>query len=79
MAKRKSKSKPEATSPLNIIGVIVVLIIMALSYFFGVDLLGIGDDPEPGSEPVVVSTSGDWYEIYFTDPTCPPEAERTRG
>jgi phosphatidylserine/phosphatidylglycerophosphate/cardiolipin synthase-like enzyme len=79
MAKRKSKSKPEATSPLNIIGVIVVLIIMALSYFFGVDLLGIGDDPEPGSEPVVVSTSGDWYEIYFTDPTCPPEAERTGG
>ena len=21
----------------------------------------------------------DWYEIYFTDPTCPPEEERTGG
>src|SRR5690606_16745571 len=23
--------------------------------------------------------SGDWYEIYFTNPTCPSEFERTGG
>lgn len=74
MAKRKSKSKAGNT-PLGIVGVIIVLILMALSYFLGVDLLGIGTD----DGPVVVSTAGDWYEIYFTNPTCPPEAERTGG
>lgn len=74
MAKRKSKSKA-SSSPLGIVGVIIVLILMALSYFLGVDLLGLGT----GDEPVVVSTSADWYEIYFTNPTCPPEAERTGG
>jgi phosphatidylserine/phosphatidylglycerophosphate/cardiolipin synthase-like enzyme len=75
MAKRKSKPK-SGSGPLGIVGVVVVLIIMAVSYFLGVDLLGIGSG---GDEPVVVSTSGEWYQIYFTNPTCPPEAERTGG
>jgi len=26
-----------------------------------------------------VTRSGQWYEIYFTDPTCPPEEERYGG
>lgn len=30
--------------------------------------------------PEVVETGADnWYEIYFTNPTCPPEEERTGG
>lgn len=73
MAKRKSKS---SGSPLSIIGVVIVLIIMAASYFLGVDLLNLNGG---GDEPVVVSTTGEWYQIYFTNPTCPPEAERSGG
>src|SRR5690606_30423300 len=31
-------------------------------------------------DPVVrTEHSGDWYEIYFTNPTCPSEFERTGG
>ncbi|MFZ0545081.1 MAG: phospholipase D-like domain-containing protein [Candidatus Promineifilaceae bacterium] len=71
MAKGKSSK-----GPLGIVGVIIVLILMALSYFLGVDLLGVGNDVE---EPVVVSTAGDWYQIYFTNPTCPPEDARSGG
>lgn len=74
MAKRKSKSKA-GNNELGIVGVIIVLVLMALSYFLGVDLLGIGTE----DGPVVVSTTGEWYEIYFTNPTCPPEAERSGG
>lgn len=75
MAKRKSKSQV-GTGPLGIVGVIIVLILMAVSYFLGVNLLGTGDG---GDEPVVVSNAGEWYQIYFTNPTCPPEAERSGG
>jgi phosphatidylserine/phosphatidylglycerophosphate/cardiolipin synthase-like enzyme len=48
---------------------------MAVSYYFGIDLLGLsGDSDEPA-----VSTSGGWFQTYFTNPTCPPEAERSGG
>lgn len=29
--------------------------------------------------PRDVSHGGDWYEIFFTNPSCPPQAERTGG
>lgn len=32
-----------------------------------------------GDTPTAQVGNGDWYEIYFTDPTCPPEAERVGG
>lgn len=35
--------------------------------------------PDMDSPPIVDSGSGDWYEIYFTNPTCPDEEERTGG
>ncbi|MCL4265567.1 MAG: hypothetical protein KJ069_20305 [Anaerolineae bacterium] len=35
--------------------------------------------PDIDSPPIVDSGSGDWYEIYFTNPTCPDEEERTGG
>lgn len=32
------------------------------------------EQPPPGGEP-----GAGWYEIFFTDPSCPPEAERIGG
>lgn len=65
------------------IGGLLVLVIAILSVVFGVDLfaelgLDVGTDP---SGPVVPADPGssDWYEIYFTNPTCPPEGERNGG
>jgi phosphatidylserine/phosphatidylglycerophosphate/cardiolipin synthase-like enzyme len=29
--------------------------------------------------PVETSASGEWYDIYFTNPICPPEEERFEG
>ena len=63
-------------------GAIVVLILAVLSVIFGQDLLqqfGL-DEGEPILNPVPDSSApADWYEIYFTNPTCPPEAERVGG
>ena len=30
-------------------------------------------------ETVVETNGADWYQIYFTDPTCPPESQRVGG
>lgn len=35
--------------------------------------------PSPTVGNVTPSTSADFYQIYFTTPTCPPEAQRTGG
>jgi len=32
-----------------------------------------------GDAPTSPVDGDEWYEIYFTDPTCPPEAERAGG
>lgn len=73
----KSKSSPKSNKgSLGIVGVIVVLILMAVSYYIGVDLLGLSGAQ---GAPVIVGQSGDWYQIYFTNPTCLPEAERKDG
>ncbi len=75
MAKQNSDSK-SSKGPLSIIGVVVVLILMAASYFLGVDLLGLTGE---GDQSIETSPSVGWYNIYFTNPTCPPEAERVGG
>lgn len=38
-------------------------------------------EPLPGEERRIpdITRSGEWYEIYFTDPVCPPEEERHGG
>ncbi|WP_420641249.1 phospholipase D-like domain-containing protein [Candidatus Leptofilum sp.] len=63
-------------------GAILVLILAVLSVIFGQDLLqqfGL-DEGEPIIDTVVdPGAPVDWYEIYFTNPTCPPEAERIGG
>lgn len=66
------------------LGTIVLVIIAAISIFIGRDLfvdLGIDD---PGTETAVPltpppTTAANWYDLYFTNPTCPPEGERTGG
>ena len=63
-------------------GAILVLILAVLSVIFGQDLLtqfGLNEG-DPVIDPVPdTSAPADWYEIYFTDPSCPPEAERVGG
>ena len=35
--------------------------------------------PPPGDEPTPPGTTRGWYEIFFTEPDCPPEQEREGG
>jgi len=69
------------------VGTIVLVIIAVISILIGRNLftdLGL-EEPEGGVTVTAVSpsqppvSSADWYELYFTDPTCPPEADRTGG
>lgn len=63
-------------------GGILLIILAVLSVIFGTDLVekygdNIGNDngkPAPADE-----LNPDWYEIYFTNPSCPPEGERAGG
>ncbi len=52
-------------------------LLAAAAAFLGFTLFG-GGDPEP---PAVIRQSepGAWYEIYFTNPTCPPAEARQGG
>ena len=39
-----------------------------------------GDGSNDTSQPVVdTAVSGEWYELYFTNPTCPDEEDRVGG
>lgn len=76
---------------LALLGSILFVIIAAISAYFGVDISSAIPTPVevpggidvPDIEPDVALTPGaishDWYEIYFTDPTCPLEEERVGG
>ncbi len=66
----------------GIAGILVILIV-AVAIALGLDPaeLGLNLDPaqtvsQPG-EPAGPGAS--WYEIYFTDPTCPDESQRAGG
>lgn len=66
----------------GIIGTLLVLLLGALSVILGTDFLemaGLSEDPLPGNPPIVANEPQDWYEIYFTNPTCPPESEQQGG
>ncbi|HRQ38065.1 MAG TPA: phospholipase D-like domain-containing protein [Chloroflexota bacterium] len=54
--------------------VLLVLILLLFTAVACDDLL-----PDIDSPPIVDSGSGEWYEIYFTNPTCPPENQRQGG
>ncbi|MFK7802747.1 MAG: phospholipase D-like domain-containing protein [Anaerolineae bacterium] len=75
------------------IGQIIIAIILAvlalIGGFFGLNLLGDeGFDAPQGSgsgappviiEPEISDPNNIWYEVYFTNPTCPDEELRTGG
>lgn len=73
----------------GIAGTLLVVVVGILSIFFGTDLLeefglsDVGNEPNiqfPNPDPVSTPDEpADFYEIYFTNPTCPPEAERGGG
>jgi phosphatidylserine/phosphatidylglycerophosphate/cardiolipin synthase-like enzyme len=78
MAKRKGKIlSGKAVGATGIVGLIVAAILIFLSFVFGVDLLGMQYEGEKQAE--VTTANGDWYEIYFTNPDCPPEEARQGG
>jgi phosphatidylserine/phosphatidylglycerophosphate/cardiolipin synthase-like enzyme len=68
---------------------ILALLIIALSLIFGPELVEDLRLPElleqiESSQTQLPSRpaegmAGDWYDIYFTNPTCPPEEERRGG
>ena len=70
-------------------GAFVVVVLLALSYFGVLDINdftgGEGTtNPEPpirnpAPETRTETIDGDWYEIYFTNPSCPAEEERVGG
>ena len=84
MSKRTGSGKG---TQLGLGGVILVLIISAVAYFMDVDLESGGQTAafppaNSNSQSTVegpTAQTGDWYEIYFTNPTCPPEEERHGG
>lgn len=61
----------------------VVIILTILSLIFGVNLFTeLGLEDAPGAAPATAVSSGErdnWYQIYFTNPTCPPESQREGG
>ena len=76
-------NKTRMNKKTGIGGAIIVLIVAVLSVIFGQDLLqqfGL-DEGEPliDSTEIFPTEPADWYEIYFTNPACPPEAERVGG
>lgn len=66
----------------GISGGILVLFAAVLSVILGTDLLKHLDLPEENGRdelPPAEETNPHWYEIYFTNPSCPPESERFGG
>ncbi|HSM55163.1 MAG TPA: phospholipase D-like domain-containing protein [Candidatus Sulfomarinibacteraceae bacterium] len=63
-----------STSPLALAGLILLLALSAIACDITINIEGLG-------QPRTVTTSheGDWYEIYFTNPTCPDDHERVGG
>ena len=79
MSKRKRSG---SNTQLGLGGLVILLLLSAIAYFLGDDLGGGETAVPPGTNREGQTTTGqaaDWYEIYFTDPTCPPEAERQGG
>lgn len=83
MAKKKQTTSKSGGSGLGIGGILLVLALLCGGYVFGIDFSEVleleGDDP-PANIPVASQGGGgEWYDIYFTNPTCPPEEERVGG
>ena len=99
----KKRKKKSSSNQLGIGGIVIVLLISAVAYFFNIDLSEVGlddvisnsgnfepsnfdsedgavaDNDSPDRVESVRSEGASWYDIYFTDPSCPPEEERHGG
>jgi phosphatidylserine/phosphatidylglycerophosphate/cardiolipin synthase-like enzyme len=76
MSKRRSSSKG---TPLSLSSIILLIFAAILAYFLNLKWGPIETTPEPPNPPTTSGQIGDWYEIYFTDPSCPPVEERQGG
>ena len=71
---------------VGISGLLAALVFL-LALLLGFDPTGILGELEemeeitlpPGPPVAVNAPPGEWYELYFTDPGCPPEAQRVNG
>lgn len=90
MAKNKKTSSNSGGQLAGIGGGFLLLLLLCGAYFLGIDLSSLTETdttapptsrPSTPNNPPVVSQGGgtDWYEVYFTNPTCPPEDERVGG
>ena len=68
----------------RIVGIILAffgMVLAVIAAVFGIDLGG--GDGANGSLPYISLSDQqeveDWYDIYFTNPSCPPEEERVGG
>jgi len=88
MAKKKKSKGRSAT--FTVIGLIVVLILGALYTLTGQDPTGmfseteeptsvVANVPDVPSVPSNTSGSGDWWEVYFTDPVNMDDPEQWQG
>lgn len=79
MTKRRRSGN---NAPLGLGGLLILLLVSALLYFLqnNFESGGTIGEPPPNQEPqTTTGQTRDWYDIYFTDPTCPPEADRHGG
>lgn len=66
----------------GILGTLLLLVLGTLSVILGTDFLSLAglDSEPPVFQPAPPADEPeDWYEIYFTNPTCPPGDERGGG
>lgn len=69
------------------IGGLIIILLLVVASFMGVDVESLLNDvvleePVVVSQPPVIGGTGDsegWYEIYFTNPSCPDEEARVGG
>lgn len=84
MAKKRLSSRTN-TSRFAGCGFGVLIILIILAGFFGIDVNQILEEVSNGGiEPTLPqsrppSVDSVWYELYFTDPTCPEESGRADG
>ncbi|MBW1872214.1 MAG: hypothetical protein JRJ19_09125, partial [Deltaproteobacteria bacterium] len=60
---------------------LLIAILVAVAAYLDINLESLGIDVGQTPTPSVTEPAKqvDWYQIYFTDPTCPPEDERSGG
>ncbi len=82
MAKRKSDQKSPLNRNITVIIITAFILLAAIYAFTGNDYLGLFGDEDPRSPAApteIVSGSGDWWAVYFTDPNRINDPENLSG